>query len=321
MDTGTIILYGSVFLVFFLLVEGIYFLVTDFRSSRVRQMNRRMSMLAQGRTSREVMLRLRREERFDAGQSMIKSMLSWLDDLLAQSGLVSSIEQFMIVCAAFSVAALGGLFLIGNLNVVTGIPAVIAPFVLPILILMWLRARRIAKFTAQLPETVDVIVRALRAGHPISAALGLAASELPDPIGSEFGLAVDEMQYGLDLNEALINMERRVGSPDLRMLVISVQIQNEIGGNLAEILSSISKVIRDRFRIRRKARALSAEGRFSALVLGCLPPAVFFVVSLIANDYYTAVEDDPVFYPIMGFGIGLMLFGYVVMYKMTNFKV
>jgi tight adherence protein B len=321
MDTSTIIVYGSVFLVFFLLVEGIYFLVADFRQSRTRQMNRRMSMLAEGRTSRDVMLRLRREQRFDPARNIVNSMLSWLDDLLAQSGLVSSMEQFLIICSVFVVAALGGLFLLGNLSIFTAIPAIILPFILPVLILMWLRSRRIAKFTAQLPETVDVIVRALRAGHPISAALGLAASELPDPIGSEFGLAVDEMQYGLDLNEALVNMERRVGSPDLRMLVISVQIQNEIGGNLAEILSSISKVIRDRFKIKRKARALSAEGRFSALVLGCLPPAVFGVVTLIAGDYYTAVEDDPVFYPVFGFGIGLMLFGYVVMYKMTNFKI
>jgi tight adherence protein B len=321
METTTVVILGIVFLVSFLLIEGLYFLISDWRKSEVRQMNRRMAMLSQGRSSQEVMLRLRRESIFDIEGNIVESLAAKLDGLLAQSGAGVTILQFFLVCLGFSVGALAVFFVFKVLNPATIALSVTVPFILPILILNFIRGRRISKFNAQLPDCIDVIVRALRAGHPISAAIGLAASELPDPIGSEFGLAVDEMQYGLDLNESLTNMESRVGSPDLRMLVISVQIQNEIGGNLAEILSAIAKVIRERFKLRRKAKALSAEGRFSAMVLGVLPIAVFGVVNVLNPSYYSLVQDDPSFLMSMGVGIVLMLIGYVVMYKMTNFKI
>ncbi|MBB3066286.1 MULTISPECIES: type II secretion system F family protein [Limibacillus] len=321
METTTIIILGVVFLVSFLLIEGLYFLISDWRKSKYRQMNRRMAMLSEGRSSQEVMLRLRRESAYDAQGNILEVLANKLDGLLAQSGAGVSIPQLFMICTMFSLISVGAFFVLQALNPLTIAVSVILPFLLPLLILKLVRGRRISKFNEQLPECIDVVVRALRAGHPISSAIGLAASELPDPIGSEFGLAVDEMQYGLDLNESLTNMEKRVGSPDLRMLVITVQIQGEIGGNLAEILSSISRVIRERFKIRRKAKALSAEGRFSAIVLGILPIAVFLAINVLSPKYYTLVQDDQGFIISMGIGMILMFIGYFVMYRMTNFKI
>jgi tight adherence protein B len=161
----------------------------------------------------------------------------------------------------------------------------------------------------------------MKAGHPVPTALGLVAREMPDPIGTEFGLAVDEMTYGLNLDEALLNMGRRVGSPDLKFMVVAVMIQLEVGGNLAEVLSGLSRIIRERFRMRAKARALSAEGRFSAWVLTLLPFVMMLIISAMRPGYYSEVMDDPIFWPAFGGGFALMAVGSVVMYKLVNFRV
>jgi tight adherence protein B len=175
--------------------------------------------------------------------------------------------------------------------------------------------------TAQLPDAIDIVVRSLRAGHPVSTSISMVAREMRDPIATEFGLVVDEMTYGLNLDVALSNLARRVGLSDLRFLVVAVMIQTQVGGNLAEILSGLSRVIRERAKMRAKIRALSAEGRFSAGLLSILPFALAGVINLLTPTFYSAVSNDPVFWPILGFGCFLMVVGVLVMYRLVNFRV
>src|ERR671924_1245734 len=152
-----------------------------------------------------------------------------------------------------------------------------------------LRSRRQRQFGAQFPDALDMIVRSLRAGHPVPIAITMVAREMPDPIGSEFGIVADEITYGIDLEAALRNLYFRIGQDDLPLFVTAVAIQGSTGGNLGEILDNLSRVIRERFKMRRKIRALAAEGRASALILSSLPIAMFLIVQLVAPDFYASV--------------------------------
>jgi len=259
------LLYGVIFLSALLLAEGIYFLVIDMTRSTVRSPNRRLRMLAAGESRESVMLKLRRE-RAQAGESAGFDPIGWFANLVVQSGLGRTPTQIlMLMLVIGTVAGMTAMFLTYNVFVALG--GGIGGFILPILFLYAMRAIRLRRFSKQLPDAVDIMVRSLRAGHPVPTALGLVSRELPDPVGTEFGLAVDEMTYGLDLPSALQNVSRRVGSQDLRFFVVAVMIQMQVGGNLAEVLSSLSRVIRDRHKMRAKIIALSSEGRFSAIVL------------------------------------------------------
>src|SRR5262249_2929858 len=145
--------------------------------------------------------------------------------------------------------------------------------------------------------------------------------ELPDPIGSEFGLVADEVTYGVDLETAMRNLYMRVGQDDLPLFVTAVAIQGSTGGNLGEILSNLSGVIRQRVKMRRKVKALAAEGRASAIILSSLPILMFGVVQVVAPDFYGSVWQFDITKTILGMAIGWMLVGNLAMYKLVNFKI
>jgi tight adherence protein B len=199
--------------------------------------------------------------------------------------------------------------------------ALVAALLFPFLTLVIKRKRRHARFAAQFPDAMDIIVRSLRAGHPVPVAVGLVAQELPDPIGTEFGIAADEITYGADVETAMRNLYFRVGQEDLPLFVTAVAIQGSTGGNLSEILSNLSSVIRLRFKMRRKIKALAAEGKFSAIFLSGLPVAVFCLINVMTPDFYGSIIQ----YDATRWGLGLaaawMLAGNVVMYKMCNFRI
>ncbi len=180
--------------------------------------------------------------------------------------------------------------------------------------------RRHRLFQGQLVDAIDIIVRSLRAGHPVVNALSLVAREMPDPVGSEFGLTFDEMTYGLDLRDALENLARRVPNPELHYLVVAIRVQYGTGGNLAEVLSSLGKVLRERGLVQAKISAWSAEGRLSALVLSALPVVVGILLNMLNPDYYRTVQDDPLLPVIMGAGLAGLVGGMLLMRRMINFK-
>jgi len=193
--------------------------------------------------------------------------------------------------------------------------------VLPIVVLLAMRSRRLRKLEEQLPEAIDVMVRSLRAGHPLSVAISLVSREMPDPIGSEFGMVCDEMTYGMDLATALTNLRARVEQSDLGLLVVAITIQSKTGGNLAELLGNLARMVRERARVRRKITALSAEGRYSAIALSIVPIAVYLVVNTMAPRYYAEVRDDAAFMPAYYVGLTLWVIGVAVMRRMVNFKI
>ena len=324
------LLYGAIFLAALLLVEGLYLIYQDARGGS-NAINRRLSMLASGKDSQDVFQRLRRKQTSRAAQfGILGSWFVRLDRLIAQSGLTIGTGRLLVYMAGLALSCFLGLMYFANSGTLPHDPASLAGWLLlsfivgilvPIVYVNSLKAARLKKFSEQLPDALDIMVRSLEAGHPISASIGLVSKEMPDPIGTEFGLAVDEMTYGLGMHEALENMGRRLEVQDLQYVVVSIKIQNETGGNLAEVLRNLSSVIRDRFRMFKKIRALSSEGRLSAIVLTFLPFGVGAVIFTGNPGYYLSVVDDPLFWPLMAGALGLMLAGIYVMYRMVNFRV
>jgi tight adherence protein B len=189
-------------------------------------------------------------------------------------------------------------------------------------LLVWrARAQRIARFSEQLPEALDIIVRGLRAGHPFRVALGLAAREMPDPIGTEFGILLDEVTFGLDQQIAVDHLHGRVGQEDLTFFSIAINIQSQTGGNLGEVLQSLSGLLRNRFKLRLRVRALTSEGRTSGVLMTALPFILFLVVKLLSPGYFDELKGHPIMVPVVVGGLLLLLVGNFAIYRMVNFKI
>lgn len=315
-----LLLYGATFVGVLLLVEGLYLLLRGRRGGYQRAMNRRMRMIASGSDTRTTLQKLRREHR-DRLSRMLVNLLPGLDKLMGQAGMtISPMRLLVIVCVLW-----GLVFSLIRLTIpmdaeVGFATAALIGILLPYLKIIWNRSRRLKKFGEQLPDALDLIVRSLRAGHPVPTALTLVSNEMSDPAGTEFGIAVDEMTYGLDLTEALQNLSGRVPHEDLRYLVVTVQIQYMVGGNMAEVLANLSKVIRDRYQMFAKIKAITAEGRASAIIVGILPFFVAGAILLLSPRFFLDVAVDPLFWPLIGLGFGLMVLGQITIYRMVNFK-
>jgi tight adherence protein B len=182
------------------------------------------------------------------------------------------------------------------------------------------RSKRIFVFGTQLPDAIDIIVRGVRVGLPFSTAVNLVAREMPDPVGTEFGMLADEITFGLDVRSALENLYRRVGQDDLLFFTVSVSVQAQTGGNLGEILTRLSRLMRSREKMRLKIRALSAEGRATAYALSAFPFVLFLVINLISPAYYRAVWSTPIVEPAIYLGLFLLIVGNIIIYRMVNFK-
>jgi tight adherence protein B len=243
-----------------------------------------------------------------------------LDDLLVQSGSDMTAQSFATLCGgAFAAATL--------LSLVIGFPA---PWALalglvaaaaPPQYLVYQRAKRLQRIEYQLPDALDLIGRALRAGHSLSSAIQAAGEELPEPIGSEFRQVFDEINYGVATPVALENLARRVPSVDLGFFVVSVLIQRETGGNLAEVLDNISGIVRDRLTLLGKVKALSAEGRFSGVVLAMLPFATGTLLYLVQPDFMIVLWVEPIGRIMVAVGAVLMLMGGLWMRKIVRIRV
>jgi tight adherence protein B len=231
-----------------------------------------------------------------------------------------SLANLALLCAGGAVGAGAAALVLTHDAFKSALIGVFAGTVLPLFVLRRLRNRRRAKFTEQLPEALDLIVRSLRAGHPVAASIKLTAREFRDPLGSEFGMIDDEITYGLDLETALRNMLDRVGQEDLPLFAASVAIQASSGGNLTDILSNLCEVIRARVKMRRKIRALSSEGRASAMILSSVPIVLFMLINWISPDFYRAHWSDPLMTRgLLGAAIWMGI-GNLVMRRMINFK-
>jgi tight adherence protein B len=306
----------AAFATIFLIVEALYLFVLR-PASRTKEINRRLAITAVKKTQDQVFEQLRRERWLP----MQGGRMRFLRRLVVQSGI--KVEPFRLGVAAlfvsFTVLFFAGLLLGFNAFSFT-LTAILVPAI-GIIYLSIKRARRQASFGEQLPDAVDIMVRSLRAGHPVPRSLALVAGEMSDPAGTEFGIASDELTYGSDLPTAVDALSERVGHQDLKFLVVALSIQSATGGNLSEILSNLSTVIRQRFKLRRKVKALSAEGRYSAVLLSLMPFILFGGMNVLMPRYYGDIWGHPALIPAFATAGLVMLLGFFIMYRMVNFKV
>lgn len=315
-DNTIYLVYALAALAAVIVVETVFLLLSA-QSERREAVNRRMH-LAERTVSQRQVLQLMRKERGNAGGSVLS--LARLKALRAQSGVRMALPHFLALTTALSFAGGGLLIFKGySLAIALAVTALLCPL-LPVMILRSMRKRRLKVFGVQLPEALSLITRGLKAGHPVPVAISMVGREMPDPIGSEFGMVADEITYGSDLVTALQSMFQRVGHEDLPLFVTAVGIQATSGGNLREILDGLAQTIRERGKLRRKVRAISAEGRISAYILTAVPVLLMTVILVFMPEYYEAVWEDTLTWYLLGGAVTWGIIGNVVMFRMANFK-
>ena len=321
----------AIFAAAFLLFQTVGRVLAE-RRAHIVATNRRMTMIQMG-TSRddlygELVKNRPREHRALPG--MLRDLVVAFEHSVYASGISWSLSQVLtamavgvaiILVIALAIALGTGAELSFGTVQICLIFALAAGALLPFLILQRMAAGRRKTMEKQFPIALDIFVRALRAGHPVAAAIDLLTQEMEDPIGSEFGVVSDEVTYGADLTTALEAMAERWQLDDMRMFVVSLTVQQETGGNLAEILENLSNVIRERASLYMKVRALSSEGRMTAWMLSVLPVFAFVMTFLGSPDFYLDVADDPLFIFGWIFLLTLYVVGIVVMRKMIDLKV
>jgi tight adherence protein B len=302
-----------------LFAEGFYLLCFTGASYR-NNVNRRLRLLKDAPDREGILIELRRERGLTgAGNYSLKSIN--LNQLVLQSGLTVGIGRLGVFVAIGTIVSFAAGLLMRHSLVQAILIALFCAVPLPLLVLRFLRSRRQKAFGAQFPDALDMIVRSLRAGHPVPIAISMVAREMRDPIGSEFGMLADEITYGADLETGLRNLYFRVGQDDLPLFVTAVAIQGTTGGNLGEILQNLSTVIRERFKMRRKIRALAAEARASALILSSLPIVMFLVVQIVTPEFYASVWDEDITKKALALAGCWMMVGNFIMYRLVNFKI
>ena len=303
-----------------LLTVNVAYLALSASKARRKSVARRLGDFGPADANQAELNRIRRGRSLSSEGHYSLPIIS-LNQLILQSGVTVGAQA--IIFSMIFIAA-GAYFVIAILqsNIVVSVLGALAVGIgLPTLVLRSMRTGRQRKFEEQLPEAIDVLVRGLRAGHAIPVAIATVGRQMPDPLGGEFGITGAELTYGLDLETAMVNLRTRVGQADLSLLVLAVSIQAKMGGNLAEILGNLARVIRERFKLRRKAKALSAEGRYSAVFLSLMPVALFGILWLIAPNYYGDVWNEWFVKPVLGGAIGWMMIGNFVMYRMVKFSI
>jgi tight adherence protein B len=302
-----------------LFVEGVYLLLFSGTSYR-KNVNRRLKLLKNEPNRENILVQLRKERGL-TGAGSYSIGFEALNRLVLQSGLTIGINKLLIFIAVAVVASFAVAVVVRGSAVEALLIALFCGIALPYLVLRMLRGRRQKAFGAQFPDGLDMIVRSLRAGHPVPIAITMVAREMKDPIGSEFGIVADEITYGADLETALRNLYFRIGQDDLPLFVTAVAIQGSTGGNLGEILENLSGVIRQRFKMRRKIRALAAEGRASALILSSLPIAISLMIQIVAPDFYAGVWNEDITKTALMVAGGWMGIGNFIMYRLVNFRI
>lgn len=298
-----------------LCVQAIYGPVVRTRDSAKSTKRRLAESVAQIRRV-EVANALRDQRGFDVSSNRI---LRRINDLTTQTGLQLD-RKLVFVAVGLSGAFFFVLSFAFGVGAISVLLAIASTAIALLALLHVLRERRIARFSELLPDTIDVMVRAVRAGYPVPAALSLVAREIPDPVGPEFAIAAEEISFGQDLRTAVEGIYRRVGLEDLVFLVVAINVQTQTGGNLAEILARLSRLLRNRTKLQLKIRALSADGRISALVLSLMPFILFGGITLISPNYFVEARNNALFVPALTYSAISLLIGNVIMYRMVNFR-
>ncbi|APG85555.1 type II secretion system F family protein [Sinorhizobium americanum] len=313
-----ILLYAAVFVAALVAAEAL--LRSYFRSSeRHKAVNHRLSLIEGSENHRETYREMLKARGVD-GDSRWQPLMQRLRRYYVQSGIKFDAKRFALYGAAAAMGIWLALQFLLPSNLVR-IPLFIAICLLVPAVVVWrVRARRMHKFAEKLPEALDVANRSLAAGHPLPAAIALVAREMPDPVGTEFGLLSDELTYGVTLDDALMNLNDRVGVEDLNLLAISLSVQAGTGGNLVEILQNLSKTLRDRFMLKAKVKAISAEGRITAIFMSIYPFLLYGMIKALSPTYFDPLWNSGYGTTIVSGLLVVMAIGNVILYKMVHFE-
>ncbi len=316
-----------VFIAVITLIEGAYLLWRALHEEGMVKMSRRLkSLSAGGESHRNVVDILKRREM--SGIPFINRILiaiprlHSLDRMIEQSGVEMSVSRFLAIQLVFV-----GLFmllfaLLLNLAIFVALPfSLFLGMGVPLLTLMKLRSNRSKLFSTQLPDTLDYIARSLRAGNPFSASLKSVSNEMPDPIGTEFGITFEEMNYGLEFEEAMVNLGKRTGSEEMNYFITAVLIQRTTGGNLADMLNNLAEVMRARASTYREIDILAAEMKISANVLIGLPFLVAGVLYVGSPGYLDVLFETVFGNFLILLQLILIAIGYFTIRKMIHFRV
>jgi tight adherence protein B len=240
--------------------------------------------------------------------------------LLEQSGAQYPLGFFLLLSLLFVVVGFL-VFSLATSNYLKLLPGAVFFGTMPFLYIYLKKGKRMQKFQRQLPDALDLVARSLKAGHAFSGGLKMVAEEFDNPVGVEFDKTMNEINFGVDVTEALKNLSNLVDCLDLNFFIISVIIQRETGGNLAEILENIARLIRERFKLHGRIRVLAAEGKLSAIILIALPFFVAFVISILNPEYIGTLITDPIGHILIAIAIIMMTLGIFIMIRMIKIKV
>jgi len=319
-----IVIYSAVFCGVAALVGAVAFFMSGNREAEVEERLHALTLGSKGRGKGEAsqhkeLLNSMRVEGTSAVEKFVSRYLN-LGLLFEQANVSMSVPKFLAIC--------GGLAAVGMfLPAAAGFSVMLGPVmagtlaILPIVWLLFKRKRRLKQFAAQLPEALELIARALRAGHSLAAGFNLVAHEMSDPIGGEFSRTFEEQNLGKPLDEALNGLTQRIPNLDLKFFATAIILQRQTGGDLAEILDKIGHLVRERFKIWGQVQALTGEGRLSGIVLLALPPALFAVVYRMNPDYLMLLFTDPLGKKMLVGGIVTQLFGALMIRKIVNIRV
>lgn len=312
-----------IFVAVVFLIEGAYLAWNASRGPEAQRLSQRVHTLSTRDAERSIALAKKRAlSSHPVLQKLLAALphVATLDRLLMQSGKQWTVAGFAAASLALGVLAwaLGYWFALPfALQIAAGAAAV----TLPLQFAVRTRNKRLNKIENQLPDALDLMSRALRAGHAFPNALKMVGEEMREPIALEFATVFDEVNFGVSMPDALMNMANRVPSTDLRYFVVAVLIQRDTGGNLSELLGSISKIIRDRIKLLGQIRVLSAEGKMSAWVLGLLPFGAGALIQLTSPQFLALLFTDPFGQKMLGFALMMMVIGVFVMRRIVRIRV
>lgn len=313
------VVYAAIFVAVVLIIEGLWLFLRSM-SPQAREVNRRLALINQ-RGDTKAALSFLKERRGGPVSQFIAVNAPWLAQMLWMSRIGVTPARLLVIAAGLSLGAMMLFGFIGAPPVMALVFGLAIGFGGPLSVVAILAGNRRKAFLEQFPSAVDLVARSLQAGHPVPVALGVVAEQAPDPIGTEFGIAIDEMAFGLDRDEALSNMVQRFPLPELHLFVAAIQITRESGGNLAEVFLKLADVIRAKATLRKKVMALTAEGRMSCIILAVLPIALFLLLGIARPQFYGDVMSDPLFVPMMTVPPILLVIGVTMIWRMVNFKI
>ena len=315
------LIYIMIFVAVVVLVEGLYLTVFGKSISLNNRLSRRLSLLEKNTNREQVLEQLRKEMNQHLNSKGIP-LYSVLAKKAQRANIAFSPKALMGVMAMVSVLAfmMLSIFTPASLPVRLALGAVMGVGG----VYHWVNSKakkRMNLLEEQLPDSIELMVRSLRVGHPFSTAIGIVAKEIPDPLGTEFGVIADEAAYGREVTESLKAFAERMDSQDLRFLAVAVSIQQQSGGNLAEILEGLAKVIRARFKLFRRVRAITAEAKWSGMFLSAFPIGALILITVVRPDYYDDVKETAAFIPAALFVVVFLIINIIYMKMMTNIKV